>query len=135
MLSAPDIAGADLALSIALGVGLAAAVGFRVFLPLLVMSIAAYFGHLHLSSGFAWLGSAPALLMLSVAAVLEIIAYYIPGVDSVLDALATRRALIAGGGVGGGHGGCATACEVERRRDRRRRRRGTHAGHHLATAP
>src|SRR6185369_11550086 len=75
MLSVPGIAGGDLALSIALGVGLAAAVGFRVFLPLLVMSIAAYFGHLHLSSGFAWLGSMPALLMLTVAAVLEIIAY------------------------------------------------------------
>jgi hypothetical protein len=96
MLSVPGIAGGDLALSIALGVGLAAAVGFRVFLPLLVMSIAAYFGHLHLSSGFAWLGSMPALLMLTVAAVLEIIAYYIPGVDNVLDALAAPAALIAG---------------------------------------
>ncbi len=96
MLSVPGIAGGDLALSIALGVGLAAAVGFRVFLPLLVTSIAAYFGHLHLSSGFAWLGSMPALLMLTVAAVLEIIAYYIPGVDNVLDALAAPAALIAG---------------------------------------
>jgi hypothetical protein len=86
----------EVALSIALGVGLAAAVGFRVFLPMLVMSIAAYSGHLHLSSGFAWLGSAPALLMLAIAAVLEIIAYYIPGVDNLLDALASPAALIAG---------------------------------------
>jgi hypothetical protein len=90
------MAGLDLALSIALGVGLAAAVGFRVFLPMLVMSIAAYSGHLSLSSGFAWLGTAPALVMLSVAALLEILAYYIPGVDNLLDAIATPAALIAG---------------------------------------
>jgi hypothetical protein len=90
------MAGTDVALSIALGVGLAAAVGFRVFLPMLVMSIAAYTGHLTLSSGFAWLGSAPALLTLAIAALLEIIAYYIPGVDNLLDALATPAALIAG---------------------------------------
>ena len=92
----PHMAGADLALSIALGVGLAAAVGMRVFLPMLVMSIAAYSHHLTLSSGFAWLGSAPALVMLSVAAVLEILAYYIPGVDNLLDAIAAPAALIAG---------------------------------------
>jgi hypothetical protein len=90
------MAGLDLALSIALGVGLAAAVGFRVFLPMLVMSIAAFSGHLTLSSGFAWLGTAPALVMLSVAALLEILAYYIPGVDNLLDAIATPAALIAG---------------------------------------
>jgi hypothetical protein len=90
------MASSEVALSIALGVGLAAAVGFRVFLPMLVMSIAAYSGHLHLSSGFAWLGSAPALLMLAIAAVLEIVAYYIPGVDNLLDALASPAALIAG---------------------------------------
>jgi hypothetical protein len=90
------MAGTEVALSIALGVGLAAAVGFRVFLPMLVMSIAAYTGHLTLSSGFAWLGTAPALLTLALAALLEIIAYYIPGVDNLLDALATPAALIAG---------------------------------------
>jgi hypothetical protein len=90
------MAGTDVALSIALGVGLAAAVGFRVFLPMLVMSIAAYTGHLTLGSGFAWLGTAPALLMLGIAALLEIVAYYIPGVDNLLDALAAPAALIAG---------------------------------------
>jgi hypothetical protein len=90
------LSGFDLVLSIALGIGLAAAVGFRVFLPMLVMSIAAYGGHLTLSSGFAWLATAPALLMLSVAALLEILAYYIPGVDNLLDTIATPAALIAG---------------------------------------
>jgi Domain of unknown function (DUF4126) len=86
----------DLALSIVLGVGLAAATGFRVFLPLLIVSVAAYTGHLPLDAGFAWLGTPAALTMLSVAAVAEILAFYIPGVDNLLDALATPAAFVAG---------------------------------------
>jgi hypothetical protein len=86
----------DLVVSIALAVGLAAAVGFRVFLPLLVVSAAAFTGHLELSDGFEWLGTRGALVMLSVATVLEVGAYYIPAVDNLLDVLATPAALIAG---------------------------------------
>ena len=51
----------DLALSIVLGVALAAATGFRVFLPMLIVSGAAYTGHLQLDDSFAWLGSLSAL--------------------------------------------------------------------------
>lgn len=86
----------ELALSVALGIGLAAATGFRVFIPLLVMSLASNAGYLPLSEGFAWLSSPPALAMLGIAAVAEILAYYIPGVDNLLDALATPSAIIAG---------------------------------------
>ena len=86
----------DIVVSIGLGVGLAAAVGFRVFVPLLVMSGAAYTGHLTLSDSFAWLATPTALTMLSVAAIAEILAYYIPGVDNLLDAIATPAALVAG---------------------------------------
>jgi Domain of unknown function (DUF4126) len=96
MIPLPHLPAADLILSIALGIGLASAVGFRVFLPLLVLSVAAYCGHLTLSSGFAWLGSAAAIVMLAVAALVEILAYYIPGVDNLLDAIAAPAALIAG---------------------------------------
>ncbi len=96
MISAPHLAGLDLALAVAMGVGLATAVGFRVFLPMLVLSIGAYSGHLTLTSGLAWLGTPAALVMLSVAAALEILAYYIPGVDNVLDLIAAPAALIAG---------------------------------------
>jgi hypothetical protein len=96
MLPVTHMPAVDVALSVALGVGLAAAVGFRVFLPLLVMSIAAYSGHLTLSSGFAWLATPAAFLMLSVATLVEILAYYIPGVDNLLDTIATPAALIAG---------------------------------------
>jgi hypothetical protein len=71
----------ELPLSLVLGVGLAAATGFRVFLPMLIASGAAYTGHLPLAQNFAWLGTAPALTMLSVAALAEVLAYYIPGVD------------------------------------------------------
>jgi hypothetical protein len=92
----PHMPALQLALSIALGIGLAAAVGLRVFLPMLVVSIAAYTGHLPLSSGFQWLGTAPAIVMLAVAAVIEILAYYVPGVDNLLDALSAPAALIAG---------------------------------------
>jgi hypothetical protein len=90
------MAGLDLVLAIAMGVGLAAAVGFRVFLPMLVLSIGAYTGHLTLTGGLAWLGTPAALVMLSVAAALEILAYYIPGVDNILDVIAAPAALIAG---------------------------------------
>ena len=52
----------DHLLSIGLGLGLAAACGFRVFVPLLVMSAASYSGHLELGTGFEWVGSLPALI-------------------------------------------------------------------------
>jgi hypothetical protein len=86
----------DLALSIVLGIALAAACGFRVFLPMLIVSGAAYTGHLQLDNSFAWLGTSSALTMLSVAALAEVLAYYVPLVDNLLDALATPAAFIAG---------------------------------------
>jgi hypothetical protein len=86
----------DVAVSIALGVALAAATGFRVFLPLLVTSVAAYTGHLQLNDGFAWLGSLAAVTMLLVAALVEVLAYYIPAVDNLLDTITTPAALVAG---------------------------------------
>ena len=86
----------DIVVSVALGVGLAAAVGFRVFLPLLVMSGAAYSGLLTLSEELQWLATPTALAMLCVAALVEILAYYVPGVDNLLDTIATPAALVAG---------------------------------------
>src|SRR6516225_3206830 len=86
----------DAALSIVLGIALAAATGFRVFLPMLIVSAAAYTGHLPLDSSFAWLGTPSALTMLSVAALVEVLAYYIPVVDNLLDVVAAPAAFIAG---------------------------------------
>ncbi|MDR1727077.1 MAG: DUF4126 domain-containing protein [Acidobacteriota bacterium] len=78
------------------GVGLSAVCGFRVFVPLLGVSAAALSGYLPLSPGMAWLGSWQALIAFAVATVLEIAAYYIPVVDSVMDTLATPSAVVAG---------------------------------------
>lgn len=90
------MSGFDIAVSVALGIGLAAATGFRVFLPLLFASVAAYTGHLQLSDHFAWLGTLPAMTMLGVAAITEVLAYYIPAVDNLLDVVTTPAAIIAG---------------------------------------
>jgi hypothetical protein len=81
---------------VALGIGLAAATGFRVFLPLLIAGLAAHFGQLPLSDNFQWLGSTPALITLGTAAALEVVAYYVPGVDHALDFIAGPAALVAG---------------------------------------
>jgi hypothetical protein len=78
------------------GIGLAAACGFRVFVPPLVLSVAALSGHLHLAHGFEWMGTWPALTAFAVATVLEIVAYYFPWVDNLLDTAATPIAVVAG---------------------------------------
>jgi hypothetical protein len=83
-------------LSICVGIGLSAACGFRVFVPLLAMNLAALSGHLTLAHGFEWIGSYPALIAFSVATLLEIGGYYIPWLDHVLDTIATPAAIIAG---------------------------------------
>jgi uncharacterized protein DUF4126 len=90
------IAVMELALSICLGIGLSAACGFRVFVPLLGMSMAAQAGHLSLAPGFEWIGSWPAFTCFLAATVLEIAAYYIPWLDNLLDSLATPAAVVAG---------------------------------------
>jgi Domain of unknown function (DUF4126) len=83
-------------LSVCVGLGLAAACGFRVFVPLLALSVASFTGHVPLAPAFQWIGSGPALIAFSVATVLEIAGYYIPWVDHVLDSLATPAAVVAG---------------------------------------
>jgi hypothetical protein len=79
-----------------MGVGLAAASGFRVFIPLLGLAVASRAGLLELSSGFGWLETTPALLALAVATLLEVGAYYIPWLDHLLDALTTPASVAAG---------------------------------------
>ncbi|HEY8539400.1 MAG TPA: DUF4126 domain-containing protein [Steroidobacteraceae bacterium] len=83
-------------LSIALGLGLAAAAGFRVFVPLLFAGLAARVGWLELHETFAWLETTPALIMLGTAAIFETLAYYVPGVDHLLDMISGPVAVIAG---------------------------------------
>jgi hypothetical protein len=83
-------------LSVLLGVGLSAACGFRIFVPFLLVGIAARTGHVALGPSFAWMAGTPALIALGVATVIEIGAYYIPWLDHVLDLVATPAAVVAG---------------------------------------
>jgi hypothetical protein len=88
--------GLETIMGIALGIGLSAAVGFRLFVPFTLMSIAALTGYLDLTPGFEWIGTYPALLIFATATVLEIVAYYVPWLDNVLDTVATPAAVVAG---------------------------------------
>tara|TARA_R110002049_G_scaffold136614_1_gene296380 strand:- start:746 stop:1315 length:570 start_codon:yes stop_codon:yes gene_type:complete len=83
-------------ISIFLGIGLATSVGFRVFLPLFALSLASYFDVWSLNDNWDWIGSMPALIILGVATLVEIFAYFIPWVDNLLDSVAVPLAAIAG---------------------------------------
>jgi Domain of unknown function (DUF4126) len=83
-------------LSIGVGLALAAAAGFRIFVPLLALSLAARADWVALSPSFAWLATTPASVALATAMVLEIFAYYIPFFDNLLDTLSAPVAVLAG---------------------------------------
>lgn len=83
-------------ISIALGIGLAASSGFRVFLPLFALSLSVYFGLWPINDNWQWLASTPALIILGVATLVEITAYLIPYIDHLLDTLAVPLAGLAG---------------------------------------
>jgi glucan phosphoethanolaminetransferase (alkaline phosphatase superfamily) len=82
--------------AIALGIGLSASAGFRVFIPLLIAGIASHFGVLPLGESFEWMGSTLALICFGAAAVLEVLAYYIPFIDNLIDTIATPLSIVAG---------------------------------------
>lgn len=86
----------DTLLSLCLGLGLSAACGFRVFVPLLVVNLAARAGWVDLSGELAWMGDTGALWTFGVATVLEIGAYYVPWLDNFLDTVATPAAVVSG---------------------------------------
>jgi hypothetical protein len=83
-------------ISICLGIGLAASVGFRVFLPLFALSLASYFNVWELNESWQWIGSFTAVVTLGVGTLVEITAYYIPFIDNLLDTIAIPLATIAG---------------------------------------
>jgi hypothetical protein len=86
----------EVVISLCLGIGLSAACGFRVFVPLLGISVAALSGQLELASGFEWLGTWPAFACFLTATILEVAAYYVPWIDNLLDSVATPAAVVAG---------------------------------------
>ncbi len=82
--------------AVILGIGLAASCGFRVFVPLLMVSVSARSGYLELAEGFAWMGTWPALAAFAVATLIEIGAYYVPWLDNLLDTIASPASVVAG---------------------------------------
>jgi hypothetical protein len=81
---------------LAIGIGLSAACGFRVFVPLLLAGLAVRTGHLAFAPGFEWMGSDAALLAFGAATLFEIVAYYVPWLDNALDSVASPAAVVAG---------------------------------------
>lgn len=86
----------ELALAIMAGISLSATSGFRVFVPFLILSIANLTGLLDLNQSMAWIGTYPALATFGVATLVEILAYFIPWIDNVLNAISAPAAVVAG---------------------------------------
>lgn len=83
-------------INILIGVSLAATCGFRIFVPLLVMGISAQAGYLDLGSGFQWIGTTPAIVVLAIATVAEVLAYFFPFVDNLLISMGAPISILAG---------------------------------------
>ncbi|PSD44403.1 DUF4126 domain-containing protein [Elizabethkingia anophelis] len=79
-----------------IGVGLAAASGFRVFMPLFAVSLASYLGWIPMNESWQWLAGLPTLIATGIAMIIEILAYYIPFIDHLLDTINIPLATIAG---------------------------------------
>ena len=83
-------------LSLSLGLGLAAACGFRVFIPPLMMGVGSRLDLYKLEGSFVWVDETWAIAIFVVATLLEIGGYFIPWIDNLLDAVATPAAIIGG---------------------------------------
>ena len=83
-------------LSFLLGIGLSAAVGFRIFVPMLVVSLASMAGAIQLSPGFQWMGTPVAALVFAVATLVELLGFLVPWLSNALDSIATPAATVAG---------------------------------------
>ena len=83
-------------LSLSLGLGLAAACGFRVFIPPLMMGVGSRLDLYNLEGSFVWVDDTWAIAIFAVATLLEIGGYFIPWIDNLLDAVATPAAIIGG---------------------------------------
>lgn len=81
-----------------LGLGLAAASGLRIFIPLLMAALAAKFNlfGIELNESMAWMTSNTAIAALGLATIIEVIADKIPFLDNALHAVGIIARPIAG---------------------------------------
>jgi len=86
----------EIAVSVCLGLGLSATCGFRVFVPLLLTSLAAHLGWVETGSGFEWMAGLPAVGVFGAATLFEVGGYLLPWIDNLLDTVATPAAVLAG---------------------------------------
>ena len=86
----------EIILSLSLGLGLAAACGFRIFIPPLMMGVGNRFDLYDLEGSFIWVGEDWAIAVFAIATLLEIGGYYVPWIDNLLDTVATPAAVIGG---------------------------------------
>ena len=93
--------GMDFLLALSLGLGLAAASGFRVFLPPFLYGLTIRFDYtpidIPVQGASEWMSSDIGLVLLGSAMVLEILAYYVPWLDNLMDTIASPAAMLAGG--------------------------------------
>lgn len=86
----------ELVIALLVGIGLAAAAGLRVFLPLFGLALGSWLDYLPVHADMTWLASPEAVLALGVATAVEIGGYYFPLVDHLLDTVAAPGAVVAG---------------------------------------
>ena len=93
--------GMDFLLALSLGLGLAAASGFRVFLPPFLYGLTIRFDYtpidIPVQGASEWMSSDIGLVLLGSAMVLEILAYYVRWLDNLMDTIASPAAMLAGG--------------------------------------
>ena len=85
-----------------MGISLAAASGFRVFLPPFLLSLAARFNVVWfldidlIGTQFEFFTSTLSIVVLGIATVAEFAAFYAPWIDNALDTIATPASILAG---------------------------------------
>ena len=92
----------DVLIGLCMGLGLAAASGFRVFLPPFLLSIAVRADAVEVdlaNTSLEYFDSNVAVIILGVATLAELSAYYVPWVDNLLDTIASPAAVVAGTGM------------------------------------
>ena len=92
----------DTVLAALIGIALSATCGFRIFVPLLAVCLATRAEGedaqplVELADNFNWLASDSAFIVFLVAAIFEIVGYYLPVIDNFLDTVATPASVLAG---------------------------------------